>query len=476
MYYREVICQTCRVMIKAGKGYKQYAIMTNMKFPCVALKSLCVLVLVVVTGFFGLAQTSAQNQKVTELQNSISQKSQERAGLEAQADQIRAELAEISSEKNSISKEISVINAERKGLENQLAQTQNSIDTIDLEIQESENLIQTHNKNIDVHVETIQKNLRTLHAEQNLSYLEFLLSSKNISDFFKKSDDAHRFQIPLWKATDRLIETKRQLRIESEELALEQDVLLVEQEKLDDQKSIVAEQEQAKQFVFDQTETKEIEYQKNLIQTLANIATLQAEIRDFESKLDFALNPNTLPEKGSQILAWPLDRVFITQRFGKTVSSERLYVSGSHSGADFGASTGTPVYAVADGIVKGVGNTDDTCWRTSFGKWVFIEHDDIGLSTTYGHLSKWKVEEGQRVKKGDIIAYSGNTGHSTGPHLHLTVYATKGVDGQEGVRITNRASTTCPGNTYRMPLAPTAAYLDPLAYLPATTPEMFKHR
>ena len=141
---------------------------------------------------------------------------------------------------------------------------------------------------------------------------------------------------------------------------------------------------------------------------------------------------------------------------------------------DFRAAVGTPVYAVADGIVKGVGDTDEQCYRASFGKWVFIEHD-IGLSTTSAHLSSWKVTEGQHVKKGDLIAYSGNTGHSTAPHLHITVYATKGVNGEQGARVTERPSSACPGTNYRMPLAPTSAYLDPLDYFPQTDASYFKH-
>jgi murein DD-endopeptidase MepM/ murein hydrolase activator NlpD len=165
--------------------------------------------------------------------------------------------------------------------------------------------------------------------------------------------------------------------------------------------------------------------------------------------------------------------VLITQRFGKTVDAKRLYVSGSHSGVDFRASVGTPVYAVADGVVEGTGDTDQTCYKASFGKWVFIRHNN-GLSTAYGHLSLIKVSEGARVKKGDLIAYSGNTGHSTGPHLHLTVYASYGVDGGEGARVTERPSEACKGAVYRMPLAPTNAYLDPLLYLPSATTSMFK--
>jgi murein DD-endopeptidase MepM/ murein hydrolase activator NlpD len=163
----------------------------------------------------------------------------------------------------------------------------------------------------------------------------------------------------------------------------------------------------------------------------------------------------------------------ITQRFGKTVDARRLYVSGSHSGVDFRAAVGTPVYAAAAGTVEGVGDTDTTCPKASFGKWVFIRHTN-GLATAYGHLSLIKATEGQKVAKGDLIGYSGNTGHSTAPHLHLTVYASNGVDGQEGARVTERASASCKGKVYRMPIAPTNAYLDPLLYLPKASASLFK--
>lgn len=434
-------------------------------------KIICVIIF---SFFVGVHFSYAQNPSVIQLQKSIDNKNAEKQELLKEAERIENELTEIAGQKSSISKEISVINQERKGLENQLAQTQNNIGRIDLEINQSKKLIEKHNNDISNHVQTIEQSFRMIDANYNFSYFEFLISSKNISDFFQQADLLRQLHKPLWGATDRLIQTKSQLRKETEVLGEQQNELQVEQRILDDQKSIVAEQERAKQGLLNQTKNKESEYQKNLAKTLAVIAALDAEIRDFESKLEFALNPNSLPEKGSEVFAWPLDSVFITQRFGKTVSSERLYVSGSHSGTDFRAAVGTPVYAVADGTVKGIGDTDNTCPRASFGKWIFIEHD-IGLSTTYGHLSKWIVNEGDQVKKGDLIAYSGNTGRSTGPHLHLTVYATEGVNGQEGVRITNRPSAACSGKIYRMPLAPTAAYLDPLAYLPKTTTSMFKH-
>ena len=174
-----------------------------------------------------------------------------------------------------------------------------------------------------------------------------------------------------------------------------------------------------------------------------------------------------LPSEGSGILAWPLDKVFVTQLFGKTVAAKRLYTSGSHSGIDFRASIGTPVKSMGNGVVVGTGDTDVYCKGASFGKWVFIKYDN-GLSSTYGHLSVISSKAGQKVSTGDVVALSGNTGHSTAPHLHVTVYASQGAD------VKTVPSLSCNGKTFTMPIAPVSAYLDPVLYLPKLSASMIK--
>jgi murein DD-endopeptidase MepM/ murein hydrolase activator NlpD len=92
-----------------------------------------------------------------------------------------------------------------------------------------------------------------------------------------------------------------------------------------------------------------------------------------------------------------------------------LKVRKLHTGLDFGAPMGTPVYATADGVVVNANHG-----ANGYGLAVDIEHG-FGYETKYAHLSKINVHVGQKVSRGDLIAYSGNSGLSKGPHLHYEI-------------------------------------------------------
>ncbi|HHG84905.1 MAG TPA: M23 family peptidase [Bacteroidetes bacterium] len=92
-----------------------------------------------------------------------------------------------------------------------------------------------------------------------------------------------------------------------------------------------------------------------------------------------------------------------------------LKVRKLHTGLDFRAPMGTLVYATADGLVTHAGGG-----ANGYGNHINIDHG-YGYETKYGHLSKSLVQEGQRVKRGDIIGHSGNSGLSKGPHLHYEI-------------------------------------------------------
>ena len=85
-----------------------------------------------------------------------------------------------------------------------------------------------------------------------------------------------------------------------------------------------------------------------------------------------------------------------------------------HEGMDFSCDIGTPVYATADGIIK------KARWEKGYGYLVTIDHG-YGYETRYAHLKSFKVRAGQKVVRGEIIALSGNSGQSSGPHVHYEV-------------------------------------------------------
>ncbi len=86
-----------------------------------------------------------------------------------------------------------------------------------------------------------------------------------------------------------------------------------------------------------------------------------------------------------------------------------------HYGMDFTAPTGTEIYATGDGVIKKLDHS-----RRGYGNKIIVDHG-FGYQTLYAHLSGFNVREGQEVKRGDVIGYVGNSGLSTGPHLHYEV-------------------------------------------------------
>ena len=103
----------------------------------------------------------------------------------------------------------------------------------------------------------------------------------------------------------------------------------------------------------------------------------------------------------------------VTSRFGWR-NSPTGGGSDFHPGIDIAIDIGTPIVATADGVVV------QSEWAGGYGNMVQIDHGN-GIATLYGHTSQVLVHNGQIIKKGQVIAYSGNTGYSTGPHVHYEV-------------------------------------------------------
>jgi len=92
-----------------------------------------------------------------------------------------------------------------------------------------------------------------------------------------------------------------------------------------------------------------------------------------------------------------------------------LQVRRHHAGIDIVLDIGTPIYSTGEGVVRETGR------QAGYGKYVIVDHPETGYSTLYAHLSEIQTRAGQTVGRGERIALSGNTGRSTGPHLHYEV-------------------------------------------------------
>lgn len=151
---------------------------------------------------------------------------------------------------------------------------------------------------------------------------------------------------------------------------------------------------------------------KEIASELGSVVSL---LKDRKRKLEIleeAIDGRDLTAKAVPA-GWPVRSGYITSNYGMRVHPIRRRVH-FHSGVDFAAPHGSPVVAVADGVVTFSG------WRSGYGNLIEVRHGG-GYSTRYGHNSRNGVVEGQKVRRGETIAAVGATGTATGPHVHFEV-------------------------------------------------------
>lgn len=138
----------------------------------------------------------------------------------------------------------------------------------------------------------------------------------------------------------------------------------------------------------------------------------------------------------SMLMKTPVDGARISSRFGRRFHPVLGY-NRMHKGIDFAVPTGTPVMAAGSGAVTFAGYT------RGFGNLVVVTHTN-GYSTAYGHLSRFAagVKKGARVRQGQLVAYSGSTGMSTGPHLHYEVRVNGSQVNPTNLKMANGRSLT----------------------------------
>jgi len=427
-------------------------------------KALCIAAFASVAafGFFAFIaapQTISAQTSSDDLKAQISDTSARIEALEKEIAALSTNLNTTSKQAQTLKNALATLELSRTKLEKDLSLTTTKISKASLTLTElASDIVETEGK-IVTSSKVVAQGIRNIQMADDQSTIQELLNQKTLSETWDYVNGLRSIHARVTAGLVNLRELRASLSSQKTNAEKEKANLVTLQKNLSGQKQAVEYSKTEQSKLLASTQNSAAAYQAQLAQKIKEKEAFEKELFEIESRLKISIDPSSVPDARSGIFSWPLSNVYITQSFGATVDSKRLYVSGTHNGVDFRAPVGTPVAAVLSGTVQATGNTDlqKSCY--SYGKWVLLKHPN-GLSSLYAHLSVIDVEAGETVATGDRIGYSGNTGYSTGPHLHLTVLASQGVRVQQYSSSINCKNTT-------IPLADIKAYLNPLSYLPS---------
>ncbi len=403
----------------------------------------------------------ANQEKIDELKSKIDDRSKAVEFIEKEIQEVKVQIDQVSQQAKTLQGTIKELDLTQNKLGKDISLTQNKISLTNLTINQLDKDIEDAARRLKEGHAAIAKSLQTLNENDNTDMIQILLQYNNVSDFWKQTDTLEQFRNGVYNRAQELKEIRKQLEESKDAKENEKQRLEGFKSQLADQRKVVEINKQEKNSVLKETKNKESAYQKALREKIALRDAFEKEILEYESQIKTVIDPNSLPKAGTGVLSWPLEKVKITQYFGRTdfaVKNPQVYSGKGHNGIDLGTPTGTPVLSAADGVIVDTGDTDIACPRASYGRWILIKHNN-GLSTLYGHLSVISTRAGQTVKRGQIIGYSGNTGYSTGPHVHFTVYAS------QAVQFAKRGGSKYCRGTYNIPVSSLNGYLNPMVYL-----------
>lgn len=408
---------------------------------------------------FLLVFSTAQAQESLQVQ--IEERSLKVRELQAEIAKLQVALDETNEQKQTLQNAIKALDLNIQKLTKSITLTQTQIAAKDQEIRGLSGDISDTAVDITEAQRGVADSLRQLAVRDGESAAAVVLGGATLSSFFDEVVTLSTLRSSLHNRIEDLSSLKTNLETSKAAAERKRRELGILQKNLSEQKQGLAITRTSQNQLLQQTKNKESNYQALIAEKQAQQAKFEAELEQFEAQLGLSVNAENLPHPGSGVLRWPLDQPFVTQYFGNTsfaTANPQIYAGRGHNAIDLRASPGTPIKAARSGVVLGTGDTDTACPNASYGKWIFIRHDN-GLSTLYAHLSAISIGQGSTVLTGAVIGYSGSTGYATGPHLHFGVYAT------EGSKIGSFPSKTCKGRVFTVPLADPRAYLNPLSYL-----------
>ena len=342
----------------------------------------------------------------------LAQTAQERKNeLEEQRDNVKEQKNEITSQKKTVMEEISDLEDEISKYESEISKLNSKITELKKSIEKNEKEITKLEAEYEEKQEAFVERMVIMYEKGQTTYLDALLSADSMVSFISsyyminEMADADRTMMESIKQQkEKIEETKAKLEEEKKEITTSKTEIENKTAKLNSAK-------ESKQSKVNSLTSEEKKLQ-------AKIDEFNSAIKKAEKEIEAAANKaHGYQGSFSGTLSWPVSTSswgwnIITSGYGRR-DQPTSGASTNHKALDIGIDH-QPVYAPADGYVVMAG------WASGYGNFIMIKHSSK-LYTCYGHLSGYNVRSGQTVKRGQRIATSGNTGISTGPHLHFEV-------------------------------------------------------
>ena len=371
------------------------------------LRSILALVLVVLM-VLGMLATIVFSFK-SYAASSVSDMQNELDDILEKKERLEKELASIKDKKDAILEQKSIIDEQINDLNREAELLEEIVDGLAEELEVSRKNLKEAEDSLDENTEHAKLRIRAMYELGDTSYISIILSSKSLHDFITRIELVKQMAAYDKKVIDELTETRE--TIETETKAIEEKKN-AQQDALDRVESNMADlkkKQSQSNSLINQFNEKSAENIKAIERAEAAEAELQAEI-----KAALANSSNESYVGGSYL--WPVAGYYsVTDVFGmRTHPTTGVYKM--HTGVDIAGSgiRNKPILAANSGTVIKAGR------HTAYGNYVVIDHGG-GKSTLYGHASSLNVRAGQKVSRGDVIAYVGSTGYSTGPHSHFEI-------------------------------------------------------
>lgn len=345
--------------------------------------------------------------------------------MKDERDKTNSELQGIQNEKKSTMDEVAAITAELQTLQAEISDLQNQINTLTNNIEKKQNEIIEKENEIVEKQELLKKRLVSMYVNGQQSFLDILLGSSNYIEMLFNYDAVKEIADADTNLINEITAKKEEIENEKKDLESQKQKVDTVKAQKDAKNTELRQKQNEKNAKVNQLTQDEKEKQAQIDKFNAAIKNAEDEIRRAAEEAKHNQNGGSANtgsiDNSAGSLGWPLPAQFAKHRYITSYFGPReaptAGASTNHGAIDVGVAY-QPVYAAESGVIVTAGAV------SGYGNFVMIWHKSRGeLYTCYGHLNSILVRSGMTIKRGQQIAVSGNTGISTGPHLHFEVRA-----------------------------------------------------